>query len=60
MSNRMSPGYGRGWGEEKAKGRIARFRQYMREPATEFDLIIIIGLSVIAFSGLKALIRHFT
>lgn len=27
-------GYGRGWQEPLAVGRIARFRQWLREPAT--------------------------
>jgi hypothetical protein len=38
----MMEGYGRGWSEPLAKGRWARMRQRMREPATtrylaEFD-----------------------
>lgn len=37
MSKRIFPGYGRGWGEEKAKGIIPRFLQRLREPATKTD-----------------------
>lgn len=31
---KMITGYGKGWQEPKASGRIARLRQIMREPAT--------------------------
>jgi len=38
-------GYGRGWSEPLAEGKVARFFQIMREPATKSDWGI--GLAII-------------
>lgn len=56
----MLTGYGRGWQEEKAVGRIARFRQRMREPTTTTTYIIIFGIGwyVLLMSVLLILIFH--
>ncbi len=53
----MMKGYGRGWGEPLAKGRWARMRQRMREPATTRDWWI---ASITAYGCLVAIIVTLT
>lgn len=49
---RLFPGYGRGWGEEKASGFWPRVSQRMREPATTDDWIWAIAFFLVCFAAL--------
>lgn len=44
----MRSGYGRGWQEPKASGRIARVAQWLREPQTKTDIVL---AALVLFAG---------